>query len=143
MAEGFSGFEHKAIRRNFTRRVHGLLLVQLVTTGAISALFVLVPAINHHVRTNLRPSCSVFIIALTVLASCQCCRRALPDSLPCLATFTAVAGAGAGLVAALPAPDSVLVTVAATAAASLAITLLGLRTRAGNQPQRSLKLYNH
>ena len=54
-----------------------------------------------------------------------------------------MAGAGAGLVTALPALDSVLVTVAATTAASLAITLLALRTRAGNEPQRSLKLYNH
>ena len=131
--DGFSaGFGDKAIRRNFIRRVYGILMVQLAVTAGIVAIFTFHEGTRLYVRNNrwlLYASWACSLVALIVLACCGEVRRKTPHNFIFLGLFTAFEGVVLGCMAAKFQADAVLIAVGITAGVTLGLTLFAFQTK--------------
>ena len=77
------GFDDKAVRRNFIKRVYSILMVQLVITGAIISLFMFVESLKTYVRYNrwvMWTSWGVALVCIIALACFGSLRRKSPHN---------------------------------------------------------------
>lgn len=126
------GFTDKAVRRGFIRKVYGILLCQLLVTGAFIAVF----TFSEPVRVWSRQSQWLYIVALVVLLVCMlamaCCegvRRKSPMNYIFLGVFTIAEAFMLGTMVAKFDAESILIAVGACAAVSLALTLFAFQTK--------------
>ena len=126
------GFDDKAVRRNFIKKVYSILMVQLVVTGAIISLFIFVDRIKTYVQVNTWvrwTSWGVSLVVLIALACCESVRRRYPLNIVFLAIFTLCEGVVLGVVAGVYEVDAVLIAVGITAAVTLGLTLFAFQTK--------------
>jgi len=129
---GLPGFSDKAIRRGFIRKVYGILLCQLVLTGAIIAVFMKVDPVRLYVRRNMWIFYAAMVATIVCIISMVCCtsvRRKAPTNFIFLGIFTACEGLLLGVVASQYDTEAVLIAVGATAAVVLALTLFAFQTK--------------
>ena len=62
MTNEMTGFDDKAVRRAFIRKVYGILMVQLIVTAGIMAVFMFVSEVKMYERTNTYPLCRSYPI---------------------------------------------------------------------------------
>lgn len=127
-----SGFDDKSVRRGFIRKVYSILMLQLVVTGAIMALFMFVEKIKDYVQDNMwvmYASWGVSFACIIVLACCGDVRRKSPGNFICLGVFTLCESFMLGTIATFYDTEAVLIAVGITAAVTLALTLFAFQTK--------------
>jgi len=126
------GFDDKAVRRNFIKRVYSILMVQLVITGAIISLFMFVESLKTYVRYNrwvMWTSWGVALVCIIALACFGSLRRKSPHNIIFLGIFTCCEGVVLGTVTSVYDVDAVLIAVGITAAVTLGLTLFAFQTK--------------
>merc|ERR1712008_32752 len=89
------GFGEKAIRRNFVKKVYGILFCQLLLTFAIVLPFAFHQPLRSYVRRNTALYWVAFVVVIVCLISMACCegvRRKFPKNIIFLGVFTAAEG---------------------------------------------------
>jgi len=130
--DGFQGFEDKAVRRGFIKRVYSILMVQLVVTAGIISLFMFVESMNSFVKQNrwfMWTSWGVALVCIIILACCQSVRRTFPHNFIVLGVFTLCEGCMLGTITSFYDVDAVLIAVGITAGVTLGLTLFAFQTK--------------
>nr|XP_054751561.1 protein lifeguard 2-like isoform X1 [Lytechinus pictus]XP_054751562.1 protein lifeguard 2-like isoform X1 [Lytechinus pictus]XP_054751563.1 protein lifeguard 2-like isoform X1 [Lytechinus pictus] len=136
--EGFSagrGFNNKAIRAAFIKKVYFILFIQLLVTFGIICVFVFVEPVNGYVRTNswlYWCSYGLFLVMYFMLACCPSVRRKYPGNVIALAAFTLCLSYMAGTISSYYGPNagqSVLVCMGICAGVTLGVSLFAIQTR--------------
>jgi len=131
--DGMEGFDDKAIRRNFMRKVYSILMIQLVLTGGIISCFLFIDSLKTYVRGEGRwvyyTSLAVSIVCIISLACCSDVRRKFPVNFFFLGLFTVCEGFMLGTISSYYDVDAVLIAVGITAAVTLALTIFALQTK--------------
>jgi FtsH-binding integral membrane protein len=130
----FSGLGNKEIRRVFIRKVYFILMIQLLITFGIIALFHFTPAIRAYVqhpegRWLYWTSYGVFLVTYLVLICSKSAARRFPFNLILLALLTIAMGYMMGMISAMYTIDSVLVAVGITVVVCLGVTLFSFQTK--------------
>lgn len=131
-APGFSGFSDKAVRRGFIRKVYGLLMVQLLITMAMIALFTFVDSVKLYSQQNPWLYWTAFGVMLTSMIAMVCCegaRRKAPTNYVFLGIFTIAEGFMLGTVTAAFDAESGFIAVGICAGVTLALTLFAFQTK--------------
>jgi len=129
-----AGFGDKAIRRNFIRRVYGILMVQLAVTAGIIALFMFNASVKGYVQSRegiwvFYASWAVTIVCIITLACCSEVRRKTPHNFIFLGLFTACEGVLLGCLASRYDTESVIIAVGITCGVTLGLTLFAFQTK--------------
>merc|ERR1719466_212794 len=127
-----AGFGEKAVRRAFIRKVYGILMVQLVLTAAIIAVFLLVNSVKSYVQRNQWVYWTSLVLMLVCLISMACCdsvRRKTPTNFIFLGIFTACEGVMLGTISSFYQVDAVLIAVGITAGVTFFLTLFAFQTK--------------
>jgi len=128
---GLSGFGEKAIRRNFIKKVYGILLCQLLLTGGIISLFFF----SHDLRvwtvnySLYWVAFGIMIVCLIAMACCEGVRRKSPTNIIFLGIFTAAEGFMLGTICARFSSEAVLIAVGITAGVTLGLTIFAFQTK--------------
>lgn len=130
----FSGLNDKEIRRVFVRKVYSILMIQLLITFGIIALFHFTPAIRDYVRGPngqwlYITSYFVFLVTYIVLICSKRAARRFPLNLILLGVLTISMGYMAGMISAYYKVESVLIAVGITAFVCFGITLFSFQTK--------------
>jgi len=126
------GFEDKAVRRGFIKRVYSILMVQLVITAVIISVFLFVDSVKGFVQQNrwfMWTSWGVALACVIVLACCQSVRRTFPHNFVVLGVFTLCEGCMLGTITSFYEVDAVLIAVGITAGVTLGLTLFAFQTK--------------
>lgn len=126
------GFGEKAIRRNFIKKVYGILFCQLLLTGAIVLPFAWHEPLRQYVRYNSAlywVSLVVVIVCLIAMACCEGVRRKFPTNLIFLGIFTAAEGFMLGCFCARFDADAILIAIGITAGVTFGLTLFAFQTK--------------
>jgi FtsH-binding integral membrane protein len=152
MPDGFgSSFSDKAIRRQFIRKVYGILLSQLALTTFIVGIIVFVPAVKGlycvytlEGDTFAVPHCTVmkssgmaiygvsyvvFFVTYITIVCCNVVRRKSPGNIICLFVFTIALSLMAGSIAAYHDAWWVMMAMGITTALCLGLTLFSFQTK--------------
>lgn len=125
-------FESKQIRHNFIKKVYSLLLVQLLITVAVVALFAIHPDIhNWALKTSWFHTAS-FAVAFVILLVITCAnelRRKHPYNLVILFAFTVAEALMLAAITVMFKTEVILYAAATTTAVCLGLTLFALQTR--------------
>jgi len=130
--DGMGGFDDKAIRRGFIRKVYGILMCQLLITGGVIALFMFVEGVKTYVQRNMWvyfTSIGVMLVCLLAMACCESVRRKSPTNFIFLGVFTVCEGIMLGTVATYYQADAVLIAVAITCGVTFALTIFAFQTK--------------
>lgn len=132
--ENFSGggFDDKAVRRGFIKRVYSILMVQLVITASIISLFVFVDSVKGYVRTNRWIMWTSWGLAFACIIAMSCfssIRRKTPHNFIFLGIFTICEGVMLGTITSYYDVDAILIAVGITAAVTLGLTLFAFQTK--------------
>lgn len=128
----FGGFGEKAVRRNFIRKVYGILMCQLLLTGAIISVFTFYEPLRLHVqqsRVIYWVAFAIMIVCLIAMACCEGVRRSFPSNLIFLSVFTAAEGFMLGTLCARFNAEAILIAVGITAGVTLGLTLFAFQTK--------------
>ncbi|CAF2570564.1 unnamed protein product [Rotaria sp. Silwood2] len=130
----FTGLESKDIRRLFIRKVYSILMIQLVITFGLIALFHFIPSIRDYVRSSngqwlYWTSYVVFLVIYFALICSQRAARKFPLNLILLGILTLSMGYMMGMISAFYKIESVLIAVGITAFVCLGITLFSFQTK--------------
>eukprot|EP00058_Branchiostoma_floridae_P017494 XP_002602982.1 hypothetical protein BRAFLDRAFT_84717 [Branchiostoma floridae] len=135
-SEAFAGanmeFDDSVVRRSFMRKVFSILMVQLVVTIGIIAIFLYVDEVNEFARTHhwmYYVALGVTFVMIITLACCPNIRRNFPVNFICLAIFTLAEGYLLGSISAAYGADAVMWAAAITAIVSLSLTIFALQTK--------------
>jgi len=131
-ADGMGGFDDKAIRRGFIRKVYGILCCQLVVTAAIIALFMFVADVKFYVLRNQWvhfTAMGVMLICLLSLACCESVRRKSPTNFIFLGIFTICEGIMLGTITVFYDVDAVMIAVGITCGVTFALTMFAFQTK--------------
>lgn len=127
-----STFSDKEIRRKFVRKVYSILVVQLLFTFGIVALFVF----ERHVQEFVQKNMIIYIISYVtllvtyfVLVCCQSVRRQFPGNLICLAVFTLAMTYVAAAISSFHETSTVMIAAGICAGTCLVITLFSMWTK--------------
>jgi len=129
---GMGGFDDKAIRRGFIRKVYGILMLQLLLTGAIIATFLYVHPVRLYVQRNMWvyfTSMGIMLVCLIAMACCESVRRKAPTNFIFLGVFTFCEGIMLGTVATYYDVDAVLIAVGITCGVTFALTVFAFQTK--------------
>ncbi|CAF1468505.1 unnamed protein product, partial [Rotaria sp. Silwood1] len=123
----FTGLESKEIRRGFIRKVYSILMIQLVITFGLIAIFHFILSIHDYVRSSNGPwlywiSYIVFLVIYCVLICSQRAARRFPLNLILLDILM-------GMISAYYKIESVLIAVGITVFVCLGITLFSFQTK--------------
>lgn len=150
LPEGFgSSFSDQNIRRTFIRKVYSILLVQLLVTTGIIALFIFTPALrgvyclNANEAWDIKARCHpndnalimyiisyvIFIIFYIAIACCEGVRRKYPLNVIALSVFTLALSFMAASIALFHSVTWVMMAMGITAAVCLGITLFSFQTK--------------
>jgi len=126
------GFSEKSIRLGFVRKVFAILMVQLLITFGIIAIYVL----SEDVKTfsidhpeMIYTSMGITIAVYIVLLCCGNIRRKFPTNIILLGIYTICQGLLLGSVAAYYQADEVLYATAICAIICLGLTLFAFQTK--------------
>ena len=129
-----AGFGDKAIRRNFIRRVYGILMVQLAVTAGIIAIFMFNASVKGYVQSRegvwvFWASWAVTFVCIITLVCCSQVRRKTPHNFIFLGLFTACEGILLGCLASRYDTESVIIAVGITCGVTLGLTLFAFQTK--------------
>ncbi|CAF4140729.1 unnamed protein product, partial [Rotaria sp. Silwood2] len=130
----FSGLESKLIRHGFIRKVYCILMIQLLVTFGIIAIFQFTPAVRAYVRSPggqwaYWTSYGVFIATYITLACCKRLGRKYPLNLILLSILTLSMSYMMGMISAYFKIESVLIAVGLTSFVCLGVTIFSFQTR--------------
>ncbi|XP_069778745.1 protein lifeguard 2a isoform X3 [Narcine bancroftii] len=113
-ANGAETWNNQIIRHTFIRKVYVILMLQLMTTFGIVAVFTF---------------CGVFISTYLVLACCSRVRRSFPWNLILLSIFTLALSYMAGMLSTFHNTKTVLLCTGITALVCFAVTIFSFQTK--------------
>ncbi|KAF5898303.1 protein lifeguard 1, partial [Clarias magur] len=127
-----SGFDDKAVRRAFIRKVFLVLTVQLVATFSVVALFTFEKNIKTFVRQNSWTYYVSYIIFLVPLIAISCCgefRRKHPWNLIALSVLTLSMSYMTGVIASFYDTDAVIMAVGITVVVCFTVVIFSLQSK--------------
>jgi len=125
-------FSEKTIRMGFIRKIYSILMVQLLMTSGIIALFCLSIPVKEFVQTNhwlLFVAFGVTFAVMIALACSEDLRRKAPSNFILLAIFTVAEGFIVGTFATFFDAHSVLIAAGITTAVCLALTSFSFQSK--------------
>ncbi|CAF1222885.1 unnamed protein product [Adineta ricciae] len=130
----FNGFGNKEIRRAFVRKVYAILMLQLLVTFGIVAIFQFTPAVRKYVQSPggqwaYWSSYGVFLVTYLALACCKNVGRRFPVNLILLGLLTLSMAYMMGMISAYYDIQSVFIAVGITSFVCLGVTLFSLQTK--------------
>ncbi|UJR34090.1 hypothetical protein I4U23_021500 [Adineta vaga] len=130
----FNGFGNKEIRRAFVRKVYAILMIQLLVTFGIIAIFHFTPEIRRYVRSPggqwaYWSSYGVFVVTYLALACCKSVGRRFPVNLILLSLLTLSMAYMMGMISAYYDIQSVFIAVGITSFVCLGVTLFSFQTK--------------
>ncbi|MEQ2165737.1 Protein lifeguard 2 [Goodea atripinnis] len=120
------------IRRVFIRKVYSILMIQLLVTVAIVALFTFCDPVKDYIQTNpgwYWASYVVFFVTYVTLSCCSGPRRQFPWNLILLAIFTLSLSYMTGMLSSFYNTKSVVMCLGITAAVCLVVTVFSFQTK--------------
>ncbi|XP_040844539.1 protein lifeguard 2 isoform X2 [Ochotona curzoniae] len=132
--ELFSTFswDDQKVRRVFIRKVYTILLIQLLVTLAVVALFTFCDPVKDYVQANpgwYWASYAVFFVTYLTLACCSGPRRHFPWNLILLTVFTLSMAYLTGMLSSYYNTTSVLLCLGITALVCLSVTIFSFQTK--------------
>uniref|UniRef100_A0A1A8KPY1 Protein lifeguard 2 n=1 Tax=Nothobranchius kuhntae TaxID=321403 RepID=A0A1A8KPY1_NOTKU len=131
MLTEFTWDDHN-IRRVFIRKVYTILLVQLLVTVAIVALFTFCDPVRDYIQTNpgwYWASYAVFFVTYLTLSCCSAPRRQFPWNLILLTIFTLSLSYMTGMLSSYYNTKSVVMCLGIAAAVCLVVTIFSFQTK--------------
>ncbi|XP_021490627.1 protein lifeguard 2 isoform X2 [Meriones unguiculatus] len=125
-------WDDQKVRRLFVRKVYTILLVQLLVTLAVVALFTFCDIVKDYVQANpgwYWASYAVFFATYLTLACCSGPRRHFPWNLILLAIFTLSMAYLTGMLSSYYNTTSVLLCLGITALVCLSVTIFSFQTK--------------
>ncbi|XP_067887162.1 protein lifeguard 2a [Heterodontus francisci] len=125
-------WNNQKIRHVFIQKVYAILMVQLMVTFGIVAVFTFCDPVRKYVRANLilyYTSFAVFITTYLILVCCSGIRRRYPWNLILLAIFTLGMSYMAGMLTTYHNTKSVMICIGITALVCLAVSIFSFQTR--------------
>jgi len=126
------GFNDKAIRRGFIRKVYGILMCQLLVTAGIIATIMFVEPVKMYTLRNAWPFYTCLggsVVFMITLACCESVRRKSPQNFIVLSLFTLCEGFLLGVIASRYQTESVIIAVGITCGVTLALTIFAFQTK--------------
>uniref|UniRef100_A0A3B3U919 Protein lifeguard 2 n=1 Tax=Poecilia latipinna TaxID=48699 RepID=A0A3B3U919_9TELE len=120
------------IRRVFIRKVYSILMIQLLVTFAIVAVFTFCDPVKDYIQTNpgwYWASYVVFFVTYLTLSCCSAPRRQFPWNLILLAIFTLSLSYMTGMLSSFYNTKSVVMCLGITAAVCLVVTVFSFQTK--------------
>ncbi|XP_007241134.1 protein lifeguard 1 [Astyanax mexicanus] len=127
-----SGFDDKAVRRAFIRKVFLVLTAQLVVTFSFVALFTFEKNIKTFVQQNVWTyyvSYAVFIIPLIAISCCGEFRRKHPWNLVALSILTLSMSYMTGMIASFYDTDTVVMAVGITVVVCFTVVIFSMQSK--------------
>ncbi|CAF0989563.1 unnamed protein product [Rotaria sp. Silwood1] len=130
----FSGIETKRIRHGFIRKVYAILMVQLLFTFGIIAIFHFTPAIRNYIRSPRGQwaywtSYGVFFATYIALACCKRLGRRYPLNLILLSILTLSMSYMMSMISAYFKIESVFIAVGLTSFVCFGVTIFSFQTK--------------
>ncbi|XP_051878609.1 protein lifeguard 2a [Pristis pectinata] len=125
-------WNNQLVRHTFVRKVYAILMVQLLTTFGIVAVFIFYDPVRKYVRKNLilyYTSFGVFIFTYLILACCSGVRRRFPWNLILLSIFTLSMSYMAGMLTTYHNTKTVLLCIGITALVCFTVTIFSFQTK--------------
>ncbi|XP_005353971.1 protein lifeguard 2 isoform X2 [Microtus ochrogaster] len=125
-------WDDQKLRRLFIRKVYTILLVQLLVTLAVVALFTFCDVVKDYVQANpgwYWASYAVFFATYLTLACCSGPRRHFPWNLILLGIFTLSMAYLTGMLSSYYNTTSVLLCLGITALVCLSVTIFSFQTK--------------
>ncbi|XP_022229417.2 protein lifeguard 4 [Drosophila obscura] len=125
-------FNDQTIRKGFIRKVYSILLVQLLFTCAIIALFLYHEPTKFFVQVNpvvIVVAAVVNIIVLIMISCIESVRRTHPTNLVCLGIFTVTMSLMLGCVSSVMDENLVLIAIGVTALLVTALSVYAIQTK--------------
>ncbi|KAM8981329.1 protein lifeguard 2 isoform 2-T2 [Sarcophilus harrisii] len=120
------------VRRIFVRKVYSILMIQLLMTVGVVALFTFCEPVKMYVQSNPAwywASYAVFFMTYLILACCSGPRRYFPWNLILLSIFTLSMAYLTGMLSSYYNTKSVLLCLGITALVCLSVTLFSFQTK--------------
>ncbi|KAM3845868.1 protein lifeguard 2 isoform 2-T2 [Vipera latastei] len=132
--ETFTTFswDDQNVRRVFIRKVYSILLLQLLVTVSIVAIFTFCKPVQGYIQANPAwywASYAVFLITYLILACCSGPRRYFPWNLILLSIFTLSLAYLTGMISSYYNTTSVLLCLGITALVCLSVTIFSFQTK--------------
>ncbi|KAL2104265.1 hypothetical protein ACEWY4_001133 [Coilia grayii] len=125
-------WDDRNIRRVFIRKVYSILMIQLLVTLAIVALFVFCEPVKDYIQANpgwYWASYGVFLVTYLTLACCSGPRRQFPWNIILLAIFTLSLSYMTAMLSSFYNTKSVMLCLGITALVCLSVTVLSFCTK--------------
>ncbi|XP_063567677.1 protein lifeguard 2 isoform X2 [Pongo abelii] len=125
-------WDDQKVRRVFVRKVYTILLIQLLVTLAVVALFTFCDPVKDYVQANpgwYWASYAVFFATYLTLACCSGPRRHFPWNLILLTVFTLSMAYLTGMLSSYYNTTSVLLCLGITALVCLSVTVFSFQTK--------------
>jgi len=129
--DGLQSFGENAVRLGFMRKVYGILMFQLILTGAIIGFFMGVKQLRDYTKENVwicLTAAGMTIILMLIMVCFESARRKSPLNFIFLAIFTAFEGVMLGATCVYYDASAVLISVGICAAVTLALTIFAMQT---------------
>ncbi|XP_016056745.1 PREDICTED: protein lifeguard 2 isoform X2 [Miniopterus natalensis] len=125
-------WDDQKVRRVFIRKVYTILLIQLLVTLAVVALFTFCDPVKDYIQANpgwYWASYVVFFVTYLTLACCSGPRRHFPWNLILLTIFTLSMAYLTGMLSSYYNTTSVLLCLSITALVCLSVTIFSFQTK--------------
>ncbi|XP_008254652.1 protein lifeguard 2 isoform X2 [Oryctolagus cuniculus] len=125
-------WDDQKVRRVFIRKVYTILLIQLLVTLGVVALFTFCDPVKDYVQANpgwYWASYAVFFVTYLTLACCSGPRRHFPWNLILLTVFTLSMAYLTGMLSSYYNTTSVLLCLGITALVCLSVTIFSFQTK--------------
>ncbi|GAB1604486.1 protein lifeguard 1-like [Argonauta hians] len=125
-------FSDISIRMGFIRKVYSILMLQLLVTLGIIAVFLFVPEVNQYIKENkwlLFVALAATFVTMIMLSCCSNLRREFPVNFIMLTIFTLCEGFLLGFISSFYKIDAVMIAVGVTALVSASLTVFAFQTK--------------
>ncbi|XP_072901322.1 protein lifeguard 2a isoform X1 [Hemitrygon akajei] len=125
-------WNNQIVRHRFVRKVYAILMVQLLITFGIVAVFMFCDPVKRYVRKSIilyYTSFGIFISVYLVLACCTRVRRCFPWNLILLSIFTLSMSYMAGMLTTYHNTKIVLLCIGITALVCFTVTIFSFQTK--------------
>ncbi|KAJ8258983.1 hypothetical protein COCON_G00179950 [Conger conger] len=125
-------WDDKNIRRIFIRKVYAILMIQLLVTMAIVALFTFCEPVRFYIQTHPGWYWASYIVFFATYLTLSCCagpRRQFPWNLILLAIFTLALSYMTGMLSSFYNTKSVVLCLGITALVCLCVTVFSFQTK--------------
>ncbi|NP_001072357.1 protein lifeguard 2 [Xenopus tropicalis] len=125
-------WDNETVRRGFIRKVYAILMIQLLVTVAVVALFTFCDPVKGYIQANpgwYWASYAVFFSTYLVLACCSGPRRKFPWNLILLCIFTLSMAYITGMLSSFYNTKSVILCLGITALVCMSVTLFSFQSK--------------